>query len=390
MTGAASVAQAGPPSAAGLALARPPRDLRMDIMRGWMQVSIFISHVAGSVFHWFIHAAWGFSDSSEQFIFLSGFTLGSVFTLKAARDGFPVARTDMLRRTWRLYVTHLTVFAMFAALVFSAGMSLLPGEVERLHWGFLAEQPWFALPAAAATLYQPDFMGILPVFVWCMLLLPGFLWLTDRIGIWALLPPVLIYLAVQIRLVAAPTPFENGIAFDPLGWQLLYLSGAWLGRRSLMTGGRAVPHSPWLMAAAVGVLVAGLWAQLVAHGFIAGPTDLVATLMMKEELAPARLLHAFALAYLCAALVPREAGWMRTWPAQAMAAIGRHSLQVFCLGLFLAWGATTALRLWPQHMAWLDPLVVATGIVALWGLAVARDRRARMRAALERGAARAG
>jgi len=29
-------------------LERPPRDLRLDVLRGWMQVSIFISHAAGA------------------------------------------------------------------------------------------------------------------------------------------------------------------------------------------------------------------------------------------------------------------------------------------------------------------------------------------------------
>lgn len=102
--------------------ARPPRDLRLDIVRGWMQVSIFVSHVAGTAFAWGIHAAWGLSDSSEQFVLLSGLTLGSVFALKAARGGFGAARADMARRTLRLYGTHLTVFFMFAALALWAEM----------------------------------------------------------------------------------------------------------------------------------------------------------------------------------------------------------------------------------------------------------------------------
>ena len=368
-------------------LVRPARDTRLDIMRGWMQVSIFLSHVTASFFGWFIHATWGLSDSSEQFIFLSGFTLGSVFTLKAARDGFAVARADMMKRTWRLYLTNLMVFAMFAALVFAAGMHLLPGEPARLHWTFLAEQPWFAVPAAAATLYQPDYMGILPTFVWCMLLLPGFLWLTDRVGAWALLPPVALYAAVQLGLVMVPTPFENGIAFDPLAWQLLYLSGAWFGRRALTTGA-AVPRNAWLILGAVAIVAFGFWARLVEHAFIPGPDLAVEALMHKEELALPRLLHALALAYLVAVLVPKEAAWMRTVPAQAMAAIGRHSLQVFCLGLFLAWGAGTALRLWPQHALWLDPLVMGTGVALMWGLARWREwQRVREAAAATRGAA---
>ncbi len=97
--------------------------------------------------------------------------------------------------------------------------------------------------------------------------------------------------------------------------------------------------------------------------------------MRKEALPLPRLLHAVALAYLVAVCVPREAGWMRAWPAQLLAAVGRHSLRVFCVGLFLAWGASTALALWPRHALWLDPLLVAGGACGLATLAWAGERR---------------
>ena len=66
----------------------PARDTRLDLLRGWLQLQIFASHAHGSLIGaWLISAAWGFSDSSEQFVYLSGFALGSVFTLKAHRGG---------------------------------------------------------------------------------------------------------------------------------------------------------------------------------------------------------------------------------------------------------------------------------------------------------------
>jgi hypothetical protein len=223
-------------------------------------------------------------------------------------------------------------------------------------------------------LYQPDFMGILPIFVWCMLLLPGFLLLAGRIGGWALLPPAALYLAVQAGLVAMPALFENGIAFDPLAWQMIFLAGAWLGRRSLLTGGAAVPHHPFLIGGATLIVILGFWARLVQHGVLGGPDLPMQALMHKEALALPRLLHALALAFLVAALLPREARWMRAAPARALATIGRHSLQVFCLGLFLAWGASVALREWPAHAVWVDPLAIAAGVALLWALARWRDR----------------
>ena len=254
----------------------PPRDLRLDVVRGWMQISIFISHVVGTSFLWGIHAAWGISDSSEQFVFLSGLALGSVFALKSGRNGYAVARTDLAHRTWHLYRTHLVVVALFAALIFAAEAWLLPGEAMRRGWDLLAEAPLLAVPGSAIMLWQPDWMGILPVFVWCMLLLAPFMWLAERAGAWALLPPLLAYAAVQAGLLATPAISENGIAFDPLAWQMIFLIGAFLGRRALL--GEALPRQRWLVAAAVGVVLFGLWVRLVGHGFIAGPEQAMLTI----------------------------------------------------------------------------------------------------------------
>lgn len=364
--------------AAAAVPARPPRDLRLDVLRGWMQVSIFVSHVAGTAFASGIHASWGLSDSSEQFVLLSGLSLGSVFALKAARDGAGVARADLLRRTARLTGAHAALFAAFAALVLLAQRAVpLPGEAERLGFGWLVEEPWEAIPAAATLLYQPAFMGILPIFIWCMMALPAFLWLADRVGAWALLPSLLLYGAVQPGWIATPAIGGDGIAFDPLAWQLLFMTGAYCGRRTLLEG-VGVPRRPWLVGAAGAVVAFGLRARLVGYGVLPGPEPAAAALLLgKEVLAPPRLLHALSLAYLVAVLVPREARWMHSAPALPLAAIGRRSLRVFCFGVPLAWAASTALAQWPGDAPWLDPALVLGGVAALAAIAYWPPRRGR-------------
>ncbi len=354
-------------------LQRPPRDLRLDILRGWMQVSIFISHAFGTVFAWGIHAAWGLSDSSEQFVFLSGFGLGSVYALKAWRDGAGAAWVDLRRRSLRLFGTHMLVFFAFAAMVLLADMLLAKGEVMRLGWCWLAQAPWFAIPGAAVLLYQPAFMGILPVFIWCMLLLPGFAWLQRWLGDWALALPLGLYAAAQLGL-APPALGGSEIAFNPFAWQVLFLLGAWFGRRALERG-QAVRRQPLLLAATLLVVAIGFWARLVEHGFLAGP-DLLAMLHQgKDQLALPRLLHALSLAYLAAVLLPRMARVMQARPMQWLAQIGRNSLAVFCTGLFLSYLTALALRLAPRAAWWLDPVMILGGCFLL--LLVARGLEAR-------------
>ena len=185
---------------------RPARDTRVDIIRGWLQLTIFASHAAGSwIGAWLIHGAWGLSDSSEQFVFLSGLMLGSVFARKSVRQGWRVASLDMLVRTWRLYRTQLIVFALFGLMIMTATFSgLFPRRCKRMGWSFMVQHPIRASLAALTTLYQPDYMDILPVFMWCMLVMPAFAWLEARVGDWALAAVLAVYLAS--RCLAWPRP----------------------------------------------------------------------------------------------------------------------------------------------------------------------------------------
>lgn len=349
--------------------APPPRDLRLDVVRGWLQLTIFFSHSFGSFAGtWLVYGAWGLSDSSEQFIFLSGLALGSVTARIGARDGPMAAWRDMLRRTFRLYRTHLIVFVLFGAMLAAAG-AVLPGEARRLGWGFMFDQPVRAGLSALVLLYQPDFMGILPIFVWCMLLLPGFDALARRFGDLALLAPVGAYALVRLTGVDVPSLSpSNGIAFNVFAWQMTYLLGAWIGRRRLLRG-HVVPRTgAWRAVLTVGAIVmlaVGLAARLAWEGYTSWPVLEPSRWVGKEDLVLPRLLHALALVWLVARFVPSEAGWMKTWPGRVLAAIGRHSLQVFCVGLFLSWIVTAAFRLWPAQAGWTDPLLIATGVAVL-------------------------
>ncbi len=380
---AGNVARGSTPAARGrptFVPARPPRDTRLDLLRGWLQLTIFASHATGTwIGVWLIYAPWGLSDSSEQFVFLSGFTLGSVFARKAARDGWQAGTGDLLQRIWRLYRAHLIVFVLYGLMVVLAGATLLPGEAARMGWGKLLADPVLHLPLALLALEQPNFMGILPLFAWCMLLLPGFAAAEARWGSRALLLPVGLYLASWLVIDGVPgLGLEDGIGFNPFTWQLLFLGGAWLGRRVLLSG-QALPFDAvwrrWGTIAAALVLLAGLAVQLGWHGFVpALDVPRLEWLTDKKDLAPARLLHAAALAWLVAALVRREAGWMHLGAVHWLAPVGRHSLQVFCVGLFLSWAATAVFRLVPPF-ALLDMLVIFGGCAALALFARWRDRR---------------
>jgi hypothetical protein len=366
-------------------LQRPLRDTRLDLLRGWLQLQIFASHAHGSLIGaWGISAAWGLSDSSEQFLFLSGFTLGSVFVLKQHRSGWRAAWQDLMWRVARLYRTHLIVVCSFAALVIATEMAFRwPGEAAAMGWSWLIHQPWFALPGVATLLYQPDFMGILPVFILCMLCLPPLVAGMERIGPLALLPSLALYTAVQLWGWRLPSLGGTEVEFNPLAWQILFALGAWFGRQALLRG-RAVRRHPLLLAASALVLLAGLWVRLVGHGLIAGPALDLQALMGKQDLALPRILHALALAYVVAALVSPQTMTLRAWPLQALAAAGRNSLNVFCLGLFFSYAVTSLFRAFPHTAHWLDLPLVGGGALLLMGIAWMAERRHKQAKAIAR------
>jgi hypothetical protein len=351
----------------------------VDIIRGWLQLVIFASHAAGSfIGGWLIHKAWGLSDSSEQFLFLSGLMLGSVHARRSLMQGRPAAAKDMLARAWELYRTHLLVFALFGVMIaLACKVAIVPGELERLGWGYMMADPWHAIAAALAMLYLPEFVNILPIFVICMAILPAFAWLEDRIGDWALAVPIGVYAAVWLFGLHLPVP-EGAypLGFNPFAWQAIFLIGAWLGRRTLLHG-EALPTSRWLTLAAIGVVALGLWLRLAWYGFIPGGAPLpdLDVIWGKNDLGVLRLLHALALAWLVSCLIPRDRPWMHGALGRWMATGGRYSLQIFCLGLFLSWGVTVAFRLWPEAQWWLDPILLAAGCAALLLFAHWLDRR---------------
>lgn len=286
------------------------RDLRLDIMRGWLQLTIFASHALGSwIGTWLIFGVWGLSDSSEQFVFLSGLTLGSVFENKRSRLGWRAALHDMLRRTAGLYRTHLILLAGFLLIVLLCRHTpALADQVAELRWSAWFDHPLLATAAALGLAYQPAYMDILPIFILSMLALPFFAAISERLGTLALLIPVGAYAATHAMGLVLPHVGEAP-GFNVLAWQILFLTGAWLGRAGRRGEWALSRRLPLALLAAALVLL-GIVLRLRQHGFLDWPVPDLGAWAEKPELGPLRMFHALALSYLVARFVPKEAAWM--------------------------------------------------------------------------------
>lgn len=362
------------PVAAAISLRRPPRDTRLDIVRGWLQLTIMASHVGGFASVWLIHAAWGYSDSSEQFVLLSGLMLGSVFTLKRLRDGWVAAWCDMLLRAARLWRTRLTTLLCLGAMLIALDLTVTQGEARAYGFLFLMQAPLRAAATAAGLLYNPAYVDVLTVFIVGMLTLPLFLLAVERIGAWALIASLLLWLAVQIGHLPAPDLAPDAApAFNVLAWQVLFLLGSFFGRRKLLHGD-ALPAGRWLTWVSGGIVAVGIVTRISEYMQIGlGVALPVIDGYDKLELSPLRLGHALALAIFVARVIPMQARWMSRWPASVLAAIGRHSLHVYCLGIFVAFAIARILEyLGPVHR-WAEAPLIAFGFTVLGYYAVCKD-----------------
>ncbi|MEA2896339.1 MAG: hypothetical protein QOJ84_1954, partial [Bradyrhizobium sp.] len=96
-------------------VAATERELRLDLFRGLALWLIFIDHLPPNILTWFTIRNYGFSDATEIFIFISGYTAAFVYGRAMLDRGFVVATARILKRVWQIYVAHVFLFTIFLA-----------------------------------------------------------------------------------------------------------------------------------------------------------------------------------------------------------------------------------------------------------------------------------
>src|SRR5258708_4275654 len=72
------------PSVEGSVMSLPKpgdRDLRLDLFRGLALWLIFLDHIPSNIVNWVTIRNYGFSDATEIFVFISGYTAAFVYGL---------------------------------------------------------------------------------------------------------------------------------------------------------------------------------------------------------------------------------------------------------------------------------------------------------------------
>src|SRR5512135_2864569 len=169
------------PRAQAPAIARPQaaeRELRLDLFRGLALWLIFIDHLPQNLLTWLTIRNYGFSDATEIFIFISGYTASSVYGRAMREAGFVVASARILRRVWQIYVAHVFLFTIFLAEISYVATSFEnPLYTEEMGIMDFLKEPDITIVQALLLRFRPVNMDVLPLYIVLMLALPLILWL---------------------------------------------------------------------------------------------------------------------------------------------------------------------------------------------------------------------
>jgi len=319
------------------------RDLRIDFFRGVALICIFVDHVPGNRFSELTLQNYGFSDAAELFVFLAGYSAVLAYARHFNETSFQAGATKVAHRLRVLYVWHLGVLVAGAALLYTAAS--LSGEDKYItHIGFqpVADAPVQAVLTSLALLMQPNLFNILPLYIVLLALFP-FVYLSLR---WNMVfTMVLLFLIWGIAGFAGinlPIVQSDGSIgawlLNPFAWVLLLASGA---ATAMTIGAGKLRYSPTLLATCVAYLVFALtyaapWTALPGLSELRVIDPAWFGTISKTDLSIWRLLHVLALAYTALILTSPQAEWLRLPIVRAVSMLGRHSLEVFVLGILLS------------------------------------------------------
>ena len=330
------------PATAPASVAASRRDYRLDFFRGLALWFIFIDHVPSNLIAHLTFRNFGFSDATEIFVFISGYTAAIVYGTELARRGVVFMTLQVLRRCWQLYAAHIIVLVFFIAqIAWLSDRFSNSTFIDEMNIAQFFDDPQASLIEALKLHYRPANLDVLPLYMVLLAGCPLVVWLLSQSRALTFLLSALLYAIVQQMDLAFPV-YANGDSwfFNPLGWQFLFVIGAicgsvrneapnWLRWRTWLAAVAAL----WLVFAAVvavGWKFPGFSAALVPYlDFWLYPID-------KVSLDLARLLHFLAVAYLVAHFVGEDSPILRWRIADPVIRCGQHSLHVFCLGIVLS------------------------------------------------------
>jgi hypothetical protein len=351
------------------------RDLRLDLFRGLALWLIFLDHIPSNLVAWVTIRNYGFSDATEIFVFVSGYTAAFVYGKAMRERGFLIAGARILRRSWQIYVAHIFLFAIYMAEISYVATSFEnPLYSEEMNILDFLKQPDVTIIQALLLKFKPANMDVLPLYIVLLLLFPPILWLLLRRPTMALGASVVLYaLTWEFSWNLPAYPYGHWY-FNPFAWQLLFVFGAWcaLGGAERLSG---VLQSRITVAIAIAYLLFAFIITLTWYlpgmaSYVPHWLEEVIYPIDKVNLDVLRFAHFLALAAVTVHFIPRDWPPLKSRAFWPLIVCGQHSLEIFCLGVFLSFAGHFAMveisgALWVQIMVSVLGILIMIATAAL-------------------------
>lgn len=322
------------------------RDLRLDAGRGVALLFVFVDHVPNNIASWLTLRNYGFSDATEVFVFISGYTCMTAYGEVLRRQGWLAMTLHAVWRSWQIYAAFLLLLVAYLVLVQNLGDARYFDETNT---AVFFEHPGAAIFHAGLMQYKPVNTDILPLFVVLHLIFPAALWLFRRTSTWiALMVSALLYISVQIFGINLPAWPRGEWYFNPMAWQLLFVIGMCCANADAQKLQLLVRSRAALVLAILyltfSLTLALSWQVKALDGLLPNTLSKVIYPIDKSNLDPLRLLHFLALVLVLVRLMPKDWTMFSSRWSTAIIRCGENSLAIYCLSVLLSFLGHVALE----------------------------------------------
>ena len=232
------------------------RDLRLDLFRGLALWLIFLDHIPSNAVSWITIRNYGFSDATEIFVFISGYTAAFVYGRAMQQHGFVIASARVLKRAWQIYIAHVFLFAIYLAeIAYVANSFDNPLYTEEMGVLDFLKNPDVTILQALLLKFKPVNMDVLPLYILLLAWFPPMLWLLLRAPSIALISSAVALCPDVVLRVEPSRPIRAATwVFNPFAWQLLFVFGAWCALGGAQNLSRWI-NSPVVIGLAIAYLV---------------------------------------------------------------------------------------------------------------------------------------
>jgi hypothetical protein len=330
------------------------RDLRLDFFRGLALLIIFVSHMPDNWLARYKPGAFGFSDSADIFVFVSGYAAAIAFSRIFRRAGFFIGTARIVKRVAELYACNLGLFFIVGALCVAGNRFLDSGVdyVDLLNLSFFFQQTEDALLALYALRWVPNYFDILTMYMAVLAMLPLVMLLARWHTAAAALGSMALYLAVPLFTLELPAEvaFDRPWFFNPFAWQFLFYTGFFLGAGWV----KPPPVRPWLTMVCAAFVVMSIplshWPTFSRVAWLDSLRGAIEPFVAKTNLGFLRWVHFLCLAYLSMAILKgREHVLHRKWAAPFVKT-GQQALPVFLVGIAMSFLGGMALDVWGRSI----------------------------------------